>query len=128
MNILKGGVDFLWALCLSPLVAFPLSLTNSLALRPLLGRRILSPPIRGGHASFPRHRDRSFFTPGECSAVFFLLHPTTEKPSSSWSGVLVGNLAASPSIPRGMSPHGARWLWVPIDGVGSCGEVALSRA
>ena len=34
---------------------------------------------------------------------------------------LAGNLAASPSIPRGMSPHGARWLWVPFDGVGSCG-------
>ena len=32
-----------------------------------------------------------------------------------------GNLAASPSIPRGMSPHGARWLWVPFDGVCICG-------
>ena len=30
-----------------------------------------------------------------------------------------GNLAASPSIPRGMSPHGARWFWVVV------GEVAL---
>ena len=37
------------------------------------------------------------------------------------AGVLAGNLAASPSIPWGMSPHGARWLWVPFDGVGSCG-------
>jgi len=27
-----------------------------------------------------------------------------------------GNLAASPSIPRGMSPHGARLMWVPFDG------------
>ena len=47
------------------------SLSLSLALCPLLGRRILSPPIGGGHASFPRHRDRWVFTPGEIAAVCF---------------------------------------------------------
>ena len=28
--------------------------------------------------------------------------------------------AASPSVPRGMSPHGARWMASAVDGVGSC--------
>ena len=91
------------------------------ALRPLLGRRILSPPIGGGHASFPRHRDRWFFTPGEIPAVCFICTQPTRKTPSHDLEFLAGNLATSPSIPRGMSPHGARWLWVPFDGVGSCG-------
>ena len=99
----------------------------------------VSPPIGGGHASFPRHRDRWVFTPGEIAAGCSLLHPTTVKrSSSSFSSFggnsrrsrttalfaresLAGNLTASPSIPRGMSPHGARWLWAPFDGVCSCG-------
>ena len=39
-------------------------------------------------------------------------------------GVLAGispRHAASPSVLRGMSPHGARWMASAVDGVCSCG-------
>ena len=108
--------------CLSPSVAFPLSLTNSLVLRPLLGRRILSPPIGGGHASFPRHRDRSFFTPVEFAAVFpFCTQPPKNlRPLLSVRcGVLAGNSCRIRSTARFARVDVAtRCVFV---GVGSCG-------
>jgi len=119
--------------------AQPASLLFSL--RPLFGRVQLSPPIGGGHASSLRHRHRWAFTPGEKSREIFLRrHPKQWEAFFlfflSWRLLAgnsrrsrttalfarefwAGNLAASPSIPRGMSPHGARWLWVVV------GEVAL---
>ena len=58
---------------------------------------------------------------------FFLLFPLGFGGNSRRSRAIAlsarefraGNLAASPSIPRGMSPHGARLLWVVV------GKVAL---
>ena len=42
------------------------------------------------------------------------------------AGVLAGNLAASPSVSRGMSPHGARLMASAVDGVCSGGGVVAS--
>ena len=89
------------------------------------------------HASFPRHRDRWVLHPDEKPSSFCSLGTQPSRnllPLLSGFGgnsrrsrttalfareFWAGNLAASPSIPRGMSPHGARWLWVVV------GEVAL---
>ena len=90
---------------------------------PLLGVLNLSPPIGGGHASSSRHRDRWLSTPGEKPrGIFFRSNPKQWEAfflffpprcllagNSRRSRTIArfaresraGNLAASPSIPRG---------------------------
>ena len=104
-------------------------LTNSLSSAPFWGvASSLSPPIGGGHASFPRHRDRWFFTSGECSAVFsFCTQPPKNLPPHGLEFWRETSPRLLPS--RGECRHtvhvgcGCRLMVLVV-----VGEVALSRA